>query len=100
MARKRAVAIDGGGTNGSDPTERYAIRALERGIRVLDVIADSPEPMTLTAVAAGVGLTPSTTLRLLRTLQSLDMVQTNKGDDRYLLGFRILRHSQALLKQL
>jgi DNA-binding IclR family transcriptional regulator len=97
MPRRRRDVVE---NSGAEDFERYGIRAVERAVRVLGVIADSPEPQSLTAIAAAADLGPSTTLRLLRTLQGLDMVQTVKGGERYLLGFRVLRFSQALLKQL
>lgn len=86
--------------NGVEQADRYGIRAVDRAARVLSVLADAEQPQSLTAIAAAADLSVPTTLRLLRTLQAQDLVQTLGAGDRYLLGFRILQLSQALLRQL
>jgi DNA-binding IclR family transcriptional regulator len=96
--RETAETLPVAAARGGEPTERQSIRAVDRAVRVLTVLADAERPQTLTVIAAAAGLSPATTLRLLRTLQAHDLVQTQA--DRYLLGFRILQLSQALMRQL
>lgn len=89
---------DGGATNEAVELPRQGIRAVDRAIRVLTVLSESDQPQTLSAIAAAADLSVPTTLRLLRTLRAQDLVQFRA--DRYLLGFRVLQFSQALLRQL
>lgn len=80
--------------------DRYGIRAVDRAVRILSVLAAAERPQNLSTIAAAADLSPPTTLRLLRTLQAQDLVQTLGAGDRYVLGFRILQFSQALMRQL
>ena len=78
----------------------YSVRAVERVVRVLSVLSEADEPLSLSAVAAQTGLTVWTALRLLRTLQQQGMVLAHPPDNRYTLGFRLLEFAQALQRQL
>jgi DNA-binding IclR family transcriptional regulator len=80
--------------------KRYHVQAVERAGHVLQVLADASQPLNLTSIAAGAKLSPATALRMLHTLQDLDLVQTIEGGNRYLLGFGILRMGQSLRRQL
>ncbi len=82
------------------PKDRYGIRAVDRAARILTVLADAERPQNLSTIAEAADLSTPTTLRLLRTLQAQDLVQTLGSGDRYILGFRILQLSQALMRQL
>lgn len=80
--------------------KHQSIRAVDRAIRILSVLAANDAPQTLTEIARASDLNPASALRMLRTLHAQNLVQVTPAGDRYLLGFRILEFSQALLRQL
>jgi DNA-binding IclR family transcriptional regulator len=82
------------------PAKRYHVQAVDRAGQVLLTLAAANQPMNLTEIAQAVHLSPATVLRMLRTLQELDLVQSIEEGNRYLLGFGILRMAQALVRQL
>ncbi|MFF1571936.1 IclR family transcriptional regulator [Leifsonia sp. NPDC058292] len=49
-------------------------QTLSRGIRVLEILAESDEPMTIAAVSAALGVHRSIAYRILRTLESHGLV--------------------------
>jgi DNA-binding IclR family transcriptional regulator len=79
--------------------DRYSIRAVERAVQVMSVVASSSEPLGLSEIAAKAGLSASTAFRLLRTLQEHELVSSGRDGDKYQLGFRVLEWSHALLRQ-
>jgi IclR family acetate operon transcriptional repressor len=56
----------------------YQIRSVVRALEVMIAVSELG-PADLSKVAAGVGLHPSTTLRMLETLRSRDMVRQRRG---------------------
>lgn len=85
---------------GHENGKHQSIRAVDRAIRILAVLAEHDDPQTLAAIARASDLNPASALRMLRTLHAQHLVQLTADGDRYLLGFRILEFSQALLRQL
>jgi DNA-binding IclR family transcriptional regulator len=73
---------------------RYTIRALDRGIRILSLLADG-KPRTLTDVSGQVGLNNSTTFRLLVTLAGHNYVVRDTGSGKYALGLSCLGLARA-----
>jgi DNA-binding IclR family transcriptional regulator len=73
---------------------RYTIRALDRGIRILSLLADG-KPRTLSDVSFQVGLTSSTTFRLLVTLAGHNYVARDAGSGKYALGLSCLDLARA-----
>lgn len=69
----------------SDPT----VRALARGVAILEQFTvDQPEP-TLSEISSGIGLSKSTTHRLLGTLEACGLVQFDRETARYHLGLKL-----------
>ncbi|MBW2065298.1 MAG: IclR family transcriptional regulator [Deltaproteobacteria bacterium] len=68
---------------------RNKIKSLERGLNILQVIAKSARPLTLTEVATSTNLTKTTAYRFLNTLRSLGYLNQEEGK-RYSLGTKIL----------
>ncbi len=68
-----------------------SVRALERGIDILDCLRLAGAPLPLTAVAETVGLSPSTTLRILVTLEKKHYLVRNEDTKHYSLGPSALR---------
>ena len=55
------------------------IQALDRGLRLLTVIAESPHPLTRSEAARLAGLNPSTAFRLLATLEAHGLIERAPG---------------------
>jgi DNA-binding IclR family transcriptional regulator len=81
-------------------TAAYGIRAVERAADVLGALAQADRPQTLSAIAAGAGLSVPTTFRLLRTLEARGLVMPHAEAGKYTLGFRVLELAHALTRQL
>jgi DNA-binding IclR family transcriptional regulator len=80
---------------------RYAAPALEKGLDILEVLADSPSGYTLNELAQKVGRKVSEIFRMAVTLQRRGFVQVDEND-RYTLTLRMfeLAHRQQPLKSL
>jgi DNA-binding IclR family transcriptional regulator len=80
--------------------DKYSVRAVDRAVALLAVVADAEVPQSLQAIAERSGLSLTTAFRLLRTLQQQGLVMTHPHDGRYMLGFRVLELAHSLLRQL
>jgi IclR family KDG regulon transcriptional repressor len=86
------------------------IQALDRGLRLLTIIAESPQPLSRSEVARLAGLNPSTAFRLLVTLESHGLIERVPGGGGYRRGVATLllaaggieeairRHARPLLE--
>ncbi len=79
--------------------DSYGVRAVERAVDILGVLAASPVPLALTAIAGRASLSVPTTFRLLRTLQGQRLVGMDEHG-RYTLGARVLELGHAYVRQL
>ena len=77
----------------------YNIRAIGRAIDVINVIAQSSEPLKLIEISAKSNLNKTTTLRILANLQQAGWVYRLEGDV-YSLGFKLLAISQNVASSL
>ncbi|WP_308467023.1 IclR family transcriptional regulator [Rathayibacter soli] len=84
------------------PQQREAAgnRSAERVLRILELIGASPAGLSAAEIAMALDLTPSTTYRLLGTLQRQDYIGRQRGDHRYILGRTVDELSRALSQQL
>jgi DNA-binding IclR family transcriptional regulator len=80
--------------------EVYGVRAVERAVRLLDVLAEADGPRSLSELAGRAELSVPTAFRLLRTLQQQGLVTAQAPGSRYALGYRILELAHALLGQI
>src|SRR5262245_43738842 len=74
-------------------------QTVERGLQVLDVLADNRGPMRLSELARATGLNVSTTSRLLGALDRFGYVERDDDTGRYALGYKLLRLAQVVLEQ-
>jgi DNA-binding IclR family transcriptional regulator len=93
----------------AEPTR--TIQALDRGLRLLTLIAASPRPLSRSEAARLAGLNPSTSFRLLATLEAHGLIERAAGGG-YLRGVATLllaaggieesirRHARPLLEAL
>lgn len=73
----------------NQPDSRYNIRALDRGFRILTLLADG-KPRSLQELSGEIELSTSTTFRLLATLSYYRFVQRDEQTNQYRLGLTCL----------
>ncbi|PWH19938.1 MAG: IclR family transcriptional regulator [Ardenticatenia bacterium] len=75
-------------------TSRYSIRAVERTLRLLSMLSDGKR-RTLTELSEAIGLSSSTTFRILVTLERNRYVERDGQSGYYQLGLACLELAQA-----
>ncbi|RJQ06637.1 MAG: IclR family transcriptional regulator [Bacillota bacterium] len=79
-------------------TARYPIRAVERAIAIIGILADTPglSPLGVTEIAGRLGVSKSTAHRLLTTLVDYEVVEKEQTGGRYRLGWALYRIAHRL----
>ena len=80
-------------------TREPSVRTLERGLEVLQIFEIGPSELSLSEIALEVGLSPSTTSRLLAALEKHQFLKRNPENRRYSLGTALLRLGAAAARQ-
>lgn len=80
--------------------DRYSIRAVSRALDVLEAFSAEAPALSLMEVSERVGLNPSTTFRLLATLESRGYVEHDEATGRYRVGVAVLRPTSTFLAHL
>ncbi len=96
MTRRPDRAETTGGTVTAETSQ-----TLDRGLRVLELLADVPAGLTVTELAAALGVARPIVYRLLTTLEAHALVRRH-DDGRIALGFAVLglaRRVQPLLRE-
>jgi len=76
----------------------YSIKALQRGMKVLDALLEARAPLSLEQICAHTGLPKSTAFRIIvNLLQAQYLVETEKG---YWLGLKMLRFGALVEEKL
>jgi DNA-binding IclR family transcriptional regulator len=80
---------------------KYAAPALDKGLDILEVLADAEQPMSLNALARAMGRTVSEIFRMVATLEQRAYLSVDTND-RYSLSLKMLElsHRQQPLKSL
>jgi DNA-binding IclR family transcriptional regulator len=81
-------------------TPDYAVRAVVRAVRLLELLRTSDGGAGLNELVEGSGLAKASVFRLLRTLEGLGFVERVDGADTYRLGVRCLELGSAYLEQI
>jgi DNA-binding IclR family transcriptional regulator len=88
----------GGGTPPPDKSHTaYSVPGLQRGLRVLEIIAAARRPMTVTEVAERLAVTRSSAFRLLYTLREMEFLEAVPHSKAFSLGARVLNIGFAYL---
>ena len=74
---------------------RNSIQVIERMMALLDVLADSPEPVSLKVLAQKTGLHPSTAHRILASAGQVHLIEHQDGGT-YRFGIRLLELGQLV----
>lgn len=67
---------------------RYTLKTLQKGLDVLEALADDREPLTLTALAQRLRAAQPVVFRILRTLEERGYVEQDEASKRWRPGFR------------
>ncbi len=83
-------------------TRRYAVPALEKGLDVIELLARSPESLSMSAVATALDRTVSEIFRVMQCLESRAYVERDPESDRYRLSMMLfnLAHTRPPTKAL
>lgn len=73
------------------------VQSLERALNILNKLSEYPDGISIAQLSKQVGLTKSTTHRLLATLLNMNYVTKDRETDKYKLGLQILFLSRNLL---
>jgi len=73
------------------------VQSLVRGLTILERLAEAHDGTTLTDLAQGLGLAPSTGHRLLKTLEKLRFVSQDAGSGRWFVGVQAFVVGNAFL---
>ncbi|MBX9846347.1 MAG: IclR family transcriptional regulator [Xanthobacteraceae bacterium] len=85
----KAGAGRGVGAGGADA--RYLVPALDRGLQILQTLAGDRRKLSLSEIAAALGVTRSSAYRLLYTLGHFGFVDCDPETKNYMLGSQVLR---------
>lgn len=66
------------------------VQSVERALTLLNELSDYPDGLQITRLAERVGLTKSTTHRLLSTLMNLNYIVKDENSDKYKLGLQVI----------
>lgn len=75
----------------------YVVPGLERGLRVLEIVAAGDKPQTVSEIAQRMGLSRSSTFRLVYTLKFMGFLEPSADEHAYRLGPRVLKLGFAYL---
>ena len=83
--------------NVSDDPRLQGVKTLGKALTLLDVVAGSEHPPTVSELALKAGLTRPTAHRLVQTLIAAGFLQQNPLDNRLTIGFAVLPLASSLL---
>jgi IclR family acetate operon transcriptional repressor len=83
--------------NASDDPRLYSVKTLGKALTLLDVVAASEHPPTVSELALKAGLTRPTAHRLVQTLVAAGFLQQDPLDNRLTIGFAVLPLASSLL---
>ena len=76
------------------------IQSLARGLKILNLLDQTSEGITVTEIAAQLGVDKGSASRLLTTLAAYGFVEKNETNRRYQLGPRVVSLSRSVLTRL
>lgn len=77
--------------------EEQLVQSFDRGLHILEIIANFGKPMSVTQLSQELDVHKSTIFRLLNTLSSRGFVEQDPETQKYKLGLKILELSNRLL---
>ena len=83
-----------------NPDGNDVINSLSRGLQILHLLAQANRPLGVTDIAERLSVDPSTSYRLLVTLENQGFIRQQSSNKKYTLGFGVVAIASALLRQL
>jgi len=80
-----------------EDTSAAGVATALRAVRILEEIAEAGRPLTLTEIAAAVDVSMPTARRLLKALESRDLIVADSEPRGYVLGFGIMQLARVIL---
>ena len=77
----------------------YFVPGLHRGLRVLEILGASDQPMSISDIGRAMDLSRSSTFRLIYTLNQMGFLKDGEQKNTYTLGARVLNLGFAYLNQ-
>ena len=74
-------------------------QSVTRAIELLNLLADSPEPLGVRDIARRLDVAPSNIQRLINTLTKAGFLEQNESNGRYKIGHRAFRVGNAFVEQ-
>lgn len=81
-------------------SDNGTVRAVERALSILDCFSSGRPSLSLTELARASGLSLSTALRILGTLEARNYIHKSAEDGRYYLGFQLARIGNVALSNM
>lgn len=76
------------------------IQSLARGLKIMELLAASSDPVSITELAAELGIDKSSASRLVQTLAIYGYAEQDAASRRYRLGPQVVRLSRSLLTRM
>jgi len=83
----------------NEPIPPQGAQTALRAVSILESFTLENPSLSLSEVSEAVGLAPSTVHRLLRALQSRDLVVVNEASKKYVLGVGVMRLARSILNK-
>ena len=80
-----------------DKHDVYTVPGLNRGLRVLEVVAENDRPLNITEIAKCIGVPRSSAFRYVYTLKDMGFLEAVQNSNTYALGPRVLNIGFAFL---
>lgn len=93
------TAIIAGMSSPADPISTQRTQAVQRALQVLDLFSLATPELSLQEISSRLGMAPSTTHRLLKTLEESSWLSRIDGTDLYRLGPKVLTLGGQMLVQ-
>jgi len=81
----------------TESTDRYRAPALDKGLDILELLAEQPQGLTRGEIVKAMGRGPSEIYRMLERLVARQFVTRSFEGDRYALSFKLFVLSQRYL---
>ena len=83
-----------------NPAKTYRVHSLERGLDILELLADGPTEISLTELARRAEFNPSTTHRILDALKARGYAHQNPANQKYRATFKLFELGSALMRKI
>src|SRR5476649_2021751 len=86
----------------TEPTDRYRAPALDKGLDILELLAEQPQGLTRAEIVKAMGRGPSEIYRMLERLVARQFVTRSLEGDRYALSLKlfVLSHRHPPIQRL